>query len=65
MVIRGHSERLLSEMERLRQELYGTYGEHYEAEGKKCSLISQDIYKASITLDKVIVNFLREKYSTH
>lgn len=64
MVMRGHSEQLLSEMERLRKELYGTYGEHYQVEGKKCSLASQDIYKASITLDKVIVNFLREKYST-
>lgn len=60
--MRCYTEGILSEMERLRKELYGTYG---EIEGNDRSLTSQEIYKASTTLDKIIVKFLREKYCVH
>lgn len=57
-----YTEGILSEMERLRKELYGTYG---GLEPYNRSLNSQEIYKASTALDKLIVKFLREKYYTN
>ncbi|HOB82549.1 MAG TPA: aspartyl-phosphate phosphatase Spo0E family protein [Peptococcaceae bacterium] len=50
------SEGILMELERLRKELYGTV-----QKGTK-TLTSPEIYKASITLDKLIVKFLQQKY---
>lgn len=50
------SEGILMELERLRKELYGTVQKGTE------TLTSPEIYKASITLDKLIVKFLQQKY---
>ncbi|MGI6587241.1 MAG: Spo0E family sporulation regulatory protein-aspartic acid phosphatase [Peptococcia bacterium] len=48
-------EDLLQEMEELRRELYVSADSHL--------LTSQEIYRVSTNLDKVIVKYLKEKYN--
>lgn len=47
---------LLKEMERVRKELY------VSVNGNVKALTSQEIYKVSTNLDKLIVKYLKEKY---
>lgn len=47
---------LLEEMERVRKELY------VSVNGDVKSLTSQEIYKVSTNLDKLIVKYLKEKH---
>lgn len=47
---------LLQEMERVRKELY------VSVNGNVKALTSQEIYKVSTNLDKLIVKYLKEKY---